>query len=105
MFDELLTILNENRRGIHAYRKCADKAFERASDEPENATAYFLLGAAAEDFVSKNERMPLSTKDAEVAFSQFSDFVGQLETSLASSSPDEMLQTLNAIAGKLVGTR
>ena len=55
MFAELITLLNENGRGLNAFRKCADAAKGLAQKNPDYATEFFVLAVYAENFVDFHE--------------------------------------------------
>ncbi|MBR9651527.1 hypothetical protein [Thalassovita aquimarina] len=101
MFIELADIIAENGKGIHAFRKCAGVAREKAAASPDQAVAYFLLAALAEDFIESNERMAITVAHTIAAFEQFSDTAAQLEDVFGGGKPAEVLAAVNRIASDL----
>lgn len=101
MFTELVKTLEKNGKGIHAYRKCADRARELAMSSPDLAASYFLLAAMAEDFVEFNERMATTTVQSNAVFERFAGNAALLDDAFGDGDPGKMLTMLNRIASEL----
>lgn len=101
MYADLIDILAANGKGIHAYRKCADRARELAAGTAERAAAYYLLAALAEDFIDFNERMATTTAQTNAVFERFSDWAKRLDTTSDEGDPAAQLAVLNDIAAEL----
>lgn len=101
MFRDLKAIIDAEGRGVHAYQKCASRAYEDARSNPRYAAGYLLIAVAAERFVERNERMPTSTVQANEAYAAFSRFLDRLDSGLTSGEPSLALDALNAVAGDL----
>jgi len=97
MFHDLIDILTENGKGIHAYRAFASRALALAADaeRPERAAAYMLLANAADTFVQDNDRMPLSSADMARVFDEFQSHCTMLD---AAEGAADHLAALNRIA-------
>lgn len=102
MFQRLIEVLEENGKGIHGYRKCAEAAYASIPEEPELAYAYYLLASEAEAFVGFNERMPMNIADTQHAFEQFVDHAKQLSKVFTSGDAEQKLAAINLIATRLV---
>lgn len=101
MYADLIDILAANGKGIHAYRKCADRARELATGSAERAAAYFLLAALAEDFIDFNERMATTTAQTNAVFDRFSEWAKTLDKASDESDQAAQLAALNGIAAEL----
>ncbi|MFV0334491.1 MAG: hypothetical protein ACK5JR_10540 [Tropicimonas sp.] len=101
MFKDLITILEENGKGIHALRKGAQAARARAAAEPDRAAAWTLMALRAEEFIDANERMAITAGQTKTLFEQIATETARLDTAFAGADAGEKLAVLNDIAASL----
>ena len=104
MFADLISVLEENGKGIHALRKCAEEAYKRARDDADRSAAWILMASLAEDFIDANERMAVSTAHIQGQFELMSDHADLLDRVYASTDANKQLAALNTLATSLTKT-
>ncbi|MAY34279.1 MAG: hypothetical protein MRY67_13115 [Rhodovulum sp.] len=97
MFAELITLLNENGRGLNAFRKCADAAKGLAQKNPDYATEFFVLAVYAENFVDFHERMAVDLSATAKAADQFVKVAEQFDAAITSGSAQTRLGAMNEV--------
>lgn len=102
MFSELITLVEENGAGIHAYRKAANMACNRASETGEQAAGWFLLASFADMIVEQNERIAVTSIQTSQWFSAVKTEVERLNKAFSNSDPAGRLDALNQTAQILV---
>ncbi len=105
MFQEFVQILDDMGRSIHAYQRCAARGYEKAGADPDHAAAYLLIALVAENFVTRNERMPLPADVAQAAYDQFARHVSRLEDAYKAETADAQVAALNRIAVRIAEER
>ncbi|SER84258.1 hypothetical protein SAMN04490244_103205 [Tranquillimonas rosea] len=105
MFEEFVQILNDMGRSIHAYQRCATQAYDKAGTDPDHAAAYLMIAMAAESFVARNERMPITADDVQAAYERFSGHVSRLQEAYETSGTDARMAALNETATRIAAER
>ncbi len=101
MFKDLIAILEENGKGIHALRKCSEAARHRAASDPDRAAAWTLVALRAEEFIEANERMAVTAASTRQLFDQITAETERLDAAFAGNDPAKKLGVLNDIASSL----
>lgn len=101
MFADLITILEDNGKGIHALRKSATEAYARAALHPDRAAPWYLMAALAQDFIDSNERMAVSTDKVRQQFELMTRHAALLDDAYASGDGAAQLTAINTVAASL----
>lgn len=101
MFTDLIKLIEDNGKGIHALRKCAEEAYRRSAADVERSAAWVLMAALAEGFIEANERMAVSTVHIQQQFDLMSANAKTLERAFAESDAANQLAALNTVASSL----
>lgn len=102
MFNDLLTIVEENGKGIFAFQKCAEAARVRAADSAEQAAAWVLLAAITEEFVERYERMPITSDLTEQLNGLLAAEIERLDKAYSGADPAQQLAAINQTAWMLI---
>lgn len=97
-FDEIVSVLEDKGRGVHAYRAVIDFAQKAIAEDPDRAIGYWLLGVIAERFVDTTERQPINSAQTEAAFQNFKACAERLNTAFLTGQQDVVLALLNSLA-------
>lgn len=100
MYD-LVNIIEEKGKGVHAYSECAKLAREHLKTPSDQSAAYFLLAFVAGRFADTYDDQPLLSQIAESEFEKFKSYVDQLENADKSDNSTQKLDTLNRIASEV----
>ncbi|QDY69375.1 hypothetical protein [Qingshengfaniella alkalisoli] len=101
MFSDQIAILRDNGKGMHAYRKFAQTAYNAAKQNPDHAAAYMLIASAADGFLQSNERMPISVVELDEVFNVFNGFAKVLTDAFSRDDATKQIRALNSIAGSV----
>lgn len=104
MFSDLITILEDNGKGILALHKFAEAARQRAQESGENAAAWVLLATYASEFTDTYERMPISIERTAQLFDQLVQETERLDQAYETKDPVKMLAAVNMLAANLTNS-
>lgn len=105
MFSRITDIIREKGNAARAYQAAAAAAREAALAEPDRAAAYFILGAAAQEFgdLHYGEASHASIFDQELQ--RFQDYVTRLDAAFENPDVEHRLKTVSSIAASLIGDK
>ena len=98
---ELVKIVETNGKGVRAYVECVRAARGYLETQSHYSAAFFLLHAAAEQFIDRYDDQPLLSERAEDEFQRFRAWAEQLATAHDSADQVFVLKTLNAVAADI----
>ena len=93
---DLIDVIEANGKSVRAYRECARIANEQLLENPKDASAFFVLGVAAQRFVESYDDQPLDEAGVAKAFERFSSFVSTLVD--AGEGAEARLTALNEVS-------